>query len=512
MDGVKLIVWGGILVTAHDQPAIHDGAVAIKNGYVHEIGARDALQMKYPGAHVLGEERFLLIPGLINSHSHGRGLTDFQRGAIDDTLETWRWETRKFIPVPVYDDVALSACKLLKSGVTATMHNHLLQDPTDFQREFEESIAAYRDTGLRVLFSPAIYNANPFVYGDDRPFLKALSEKTRSLLTTPLSAKTLNADNFLNVVRDLRTRYHDGLTRVGFGPIAPQWCTKELLTSIGHEAQHLDAMVHIHAAQTIFQKIWALETLGKSLVQYLKELGLLGPNLVIGHCVFPTAKDIEILAETNTGVTHHPSCNLRVRNGIAPAYHMMTSGVRVGLGLDGKGINDDDDFLQEMKVCYLLHRVPSLELDSAHMGSRDVMKMATEEGSILVGYQQELGRLESGRRADMVLLDFQEMCWPYVKPSHDPVDILLYRGHRKHVHTVIVEGRIVVQEGKVLTVDEKAIGNRLAEAASRPKTSVERARQDAFDEVRTCTADYYRDWSKKVKIEPYFHVNSRIDG
>jgi cytosine/adenosine deaminase-related metal-dependent hydrolase len=190
---------------------------------------------------------------------------------------------------------------------------------------------------------------------------------------------------------------------------------------------------------------------------------------------------------------------------------MMTSGVRVGLGLDGKGINDDDDFLQEMKVCYLLHRVPSLELDSAHMGSRDVMKMATEEGSMIVGYQNELGRLESGKRADMVLLDFQEMCWPYVNQSHDPVDILLYRGHKKYIHTVIVEGRVVVQEGEVLTVDERAIGNRLAEAANRPMTNAEKDRQDAFDEIRTCTADYYRGWSKKVRMEPYFFVNSKID-
>ncbi len=244
----------------------------------------------------------------------------------------------------------------------------------------------------------------------------------------------------------------------------------------------------------------------------MNDIGFLGRGVVIGHCVWPTEKDIELLAKTGTAVTHHPSCNLRVRNGISPAYHMLKAGVLVGLGLDGKSINDDDDMIQEMKVCYLLHRLPSLELDSPHMSARDVLKMTTENNAALLGFGQELGRLEPGRLADMVLLDYQKMCHPFVDPSHDPIDVLLYRGLGKHVHTVMVNGRIVVQDGKLLTIDEEAIAGRLADAASRPRTEREKALVQALDELKHHVIRYYEGWPQKAKPEPYFAINSRVDG
>jgi cytosine/adenosine deaminase-related metal-dependent hydrolase len=244
----------------------------------------------------------------------------------------------------------------------------------------------------------------------------------------------------------------------------------------------------------------------------MNDIGFLGRGLVIGHCVWPTEADIELLAQTETAVTHHPSCNLRVRNGIAPVFHMLQAGVLVGLGLDGKSINDDDDFIQEMKVCFLLHRIPSLELDSPYLRARQVFEMATENNATLLGYSTELGRLEPGRFADLVLLDYDEMCYPFVDSSHDPIDTLLYRGRGRHVHTVMVNGRIVVEEGKLLTLDEDALGTRLAQAASRPRTETEKAMTKAMDALRAHVVRHYQDSSKTVAYEPYFTMNSRIDG
>jgi cytosine/adenosine deaminase-related metal-dependent hydrolase len=277
-------------------------------------------------------------------------------------------------------------------------------------------------------------------------------------------------------------------------------------------AKELNAPIHVHAVQSIFQKIYGLEFLGKTLVQHMQDIGFLGRGVVIGHCVWPTEKDIELLAKTGTAVTHHPSCNLRVRNGISPAFHMLKAGVVVGLGLDGKSINDDDDMIQEMKICYLLHRLPSLEIDSSHMSARDVFKMTTENNAAILGFGQELGRLEPGRLADMVLLDYQKMCHPFVDPSHDPIDVLLYRGLGNHVHTVMVNGSIVVQDGKLLTIDEEAIAGRLADAASRPRTEKEKALVQAMDELKHHVIRYYEGWPRKVKPEPYFKINSRVDG
>lgn len=508
-----MLIRGGQLVTAHDQPPIHRGAVAIAQNTIEAIGTYEELSSRYPGVKEVGGDDFLIIPGLINGHSHGKGLTDFQRGARDNALETWRFDTyNKFVPVSIYDDVAYSAVRLLKSGVTTTMHNHVLSpDLSNYGKKFEEALMAYHDAGMRVLFCPAISNDNPFVYGDNGTFWWELSEKTRQILTSTLLSGSLTEKDYIQAVRNLHGQYNGPMSRIGFGPLAPQWCTRDLLTAIRDEAQRLGTLIHTHALQTIFQRNYGLRILGKSLITYMRDIGLLGQNLVIGHCVFPTESDIELLVRTDTGVTHHPSCNLRVRNGIAPAFHMLQAGVRVALGLDGKSINDDDDFIQEMKVCFLLHRIPSLELDSPHLSARQVFRMATDTGAALVGYGRALGRLEPGRQADLVLLDFTEMCRPFVDPSQDPIETLLYRGAGRHVKTVMVNGRIVVENGRLLTLDEEAVGARLAEAASRPRTEKELALVRAMDEVKAHAVRHFKGWSHEGEWAPFFHINSRVD-
>lgn len=512
MGDITMLVRAGHLVPDHDQPAIPNGAVAVSGSSIEAVGTYVELSKRYPGVKEIGGDRFLLIPGLINGHSHGRGLTDFQRGAVDNTLESWLFDTRKYVPVSTYDDIAYSAARLLKSGVTTTMHNHILKDPAGYENEFNEALQAYHDAGMRVQFNPGVRNNNPFIYGDNEAFLASLPESLKKMLAAPLQDGSLTGENFVGVVSDLHARFNGPMCRIGFGPLAPQWSTKELLIDVRRQADRLGAPIHVHAVQSVFQKIYGLEFLGKTLIEYMNEIGFLGPGLVIGHCVWPTESDIDLLARTGTAVTHHPSCNLRVRNGISPVFHMMQAGVLVGLGIDGKSINDDDDMIQEMKVCYLLHRIPSLELDSPYLTARKVFRMVTENNARLLGYDHELGRLEVGRTADLVLMDYREMCRPFVEPSHDPVDTLLYRGSGRHVHTVMVAGRIVVRNGQLLTVDEDAIGSRLAEAASRPRTEKELALVQAMDELRKHVVQYYNNWSGKVKIDAFFSVNSRVDG
>jgi len=512
MSEVNLIVKAGQLVPAYDRPSIPYGAVAISGNSIVAIGTYDEFSKRYPNAREIGGDQFLLIPGLINGHGHGKGLSDFQRGARDNTLESWLLDTRKYVPVSVYDDVTYSAFRLLKSGVTTTMHNHVLKDPKAYQQEFEEAIKAYRDAGIRVQFNPGIRNENPFIYGDHGTFLEKLPKELKRLLTTPPAAGSLTGENFVRVVTDLHAHHNSPMCRIGFGPMAPQWCTRALLVDVKGAAEKLGTPIHIHAAQSIFQKIYGLECYGKSLIEYMDGIGLLGSNVVIGHCVWPTDGDINILAKTQTGVTHHASTNLRVRNGISPVFQMLRAGVRVGLGIDSKSINDDDDIIQEMKVCFLLHRIPSLELNSPYLSAKQVFQMVTETNANLLGYGRQLGRLEPGRLADLVLLDYPKMCFPFVDPSHDPIEVLLYRGKGSHVHTVMVDGRIVVEDGRVLAVDEKAVGNRLAEAASRPRTEKEEALAQALDELKKHVIQYYQGWTQKVESKPYFAINSRVNG
>jgi cytosine/adenosine deaminase-related metal-dependent hydrolase len=512
MTEKQKIVRAGHVVAAHDQPSIANGAVAAVGDRIEAIGSYDDLRSRWPDAEVIGGEDYLLIPGLINGHGHGRGLTDFQRGALDNTLESWLFDTRKYVPVATYDDLALSAIRLLKSGVTTTMHNHLLKNPAEWEQEFQEGLSAYRDAGMRVQFNPGVRNSNPFVYGDNEGFLKSLPQNLQQMLTAPPPEGALTGENFVEAVSQLHTASDSDMTRIGFGPLAPQWCTDDLLLAIREAAQKLGVPIHVHAVQSIFQKVYGLDYLGKTLIRHMQDIGFLGRGVVIGHCVWPTEEDIAILAETGAAVTHHPSCNLRVRNGISPAFHMLKAGVLVGLGLDGKGINDDDDMIQEMKVCYLLHRIPSLELDSDHMTARQVFKMTTENNAALLGFDKRIGRLAPGYLADMVLIDYKAMTHPYIDPAQDPIDALMYRGSNKYVDTVLVNGQTVVRDGSVLTLDEAAVCERLAEASSRPRSDKDKALIAAMDTLKAQAVKYYAGWTDKVTVAPYFLTNSRVDG
>jgi cytosine/adenosine deaminase-related metal-dependent hydrolase len=500
------------VVPAHDKPPISSGAVAIADDRIEAIGPFAELLKRFPDADRIGGSKYLLIPGLINAHGHGRGLSSFQRGACDDTLEPWIWETRKSPPLPVYDDVILSACRLLKSGVTATMHNHVLSDPVNYQDEFDQSLRAYRDTGLRVFFCPSIRNQNPFIYGDNEQFLSSLPQELKSFLTASPPSNALNDESYIATIEDLHASHSGNNCRIGFGPLAPQWCTKNLLSSIFARAAELGAPVHIHALESVLQKIYGISVSGKSLIRSMLEYGILGQNTVIAHGVWATAADIDILAETDTAVSHQPSSNLRLRAGVAPVWPMLEAGVRVGLGLDGCSINDDDDIIQEMKVCFLLHRLNSLELESPYPEARDIFKMVTETNSRLIGFETILGRLESGRQADMVLLDYEQMSHPYTDPGHDPIETLLYRGCGCHVRMVMIAGRVIVENGRVLTVDEDAVAVRLAERLSQPLTEKEKETVKMIDALQKYIRLYYRDYPGRVILKPFYSPNSQIDG
>ncbi len=504
-----ILARSGVMVPSHDAPAIINGAVAVSGETIADLGTFDEISAKYHHAQVIGDDRFLLIPGLINGHGHGRGLSSFQRGALDNTLESWIWDTRKFKPLPIYHDVSYCAAKLLKSGVTTTMHNHILTGAFPPEQEFDDAIRAYGDAGMRVLFCPGIRNDNPFVYGDNESFLSSLPQHVQAVLSAP---PPLSVEDYFDTVRALHAEHRGSMCHVGFGPVGPQWCTRDLLQRIGRTAKDLGMQIYIHALESVLQKIYGLTALGRSHIRFMEDIGFLGPEVVLAHSVWATEDDIRLLAESGAGVTHQPSSNLRLRAGVAPVFQMFQAGVRVGLGLDGQGINDNDDFIQEMKLCHLLHRIPSLELNSPHLTARQVFKMATETNASLLAFGSQIGRLEPGRYADLVLFDFKEMGFPYTDPTHDPIDVLLYRGSGTHVHTVMVNGRVVVENGKVLTIDEEAVTSRLARAASQPRTEKEKTFAQAIEELKRHTVRFYQGWTEGLKLEPHVDVNSRIDG
>jgi cytosine/adenosine deaminase-related metal-dependent hydrolase len=222
------------------------------------------------------------------------------------------------------------------------------------------------------------------------------------------------------------------------------------------------------------------EIYGKSVVVAMKERGLLGPDVALAHCVWLDEADLDILAETETRVCHNPVCNLRVGSGVAPVIEMLERGIRVGIGTDGSASNDNQVMFDAMKVAGLMH---TLRTSDHHRwpSSRDVLRMATAHGAAALGMETELSELKPGRIADLTLLDLSSM---FFTPLNDAFVHLVYAENGSSVRTVIVDGHVVLEDGRILTVDEQGIMLEAKEAWAKWRPELSRARHEAEAMVR----------------------------
>ena len=411
------IVYGKYLVVDADT-VIPAGAVYIEGGRIVETGTHADIVSRRKTDRTIGGPEALVIPGLVNAHGHGKGITDFQRGAPDDTLELWKF--RGFPPVDPYLDTLWQTVLLIEAGVTTTMHNHAPSAARE--AEFRAILEAYRESGLGAAFAPALSYRNPFVYGDNEAFIAGLPSGTRETAEKIAAAqRAFTPEAYFAAVDALSVEYDSSLIRIHHGPMAPQWVDEDVMIEIKRRADDAGKMLFTHVQQTPHQRLYGLETYGTTLIRRMEEKGLLGAGTVLGHCVWVDSGDIAAIARTGSAVTHHPSCNLRVRNGIAPVDEMLRMGVPVGIGMDDKELGDDRDYLEEVRVAAKLHRVTGGVPGSPCPGSRDFFRMATEGGARCLGLAGETGALRPGMRADIAVLDFKAMTDPYTWEGHDPV-------------------------------------------------------------------------------------------
>ncbi|UCF97094.1 MAG: amidohydrolase family protein [Spirochaetaceae bacterium] len=505
------LVYGKVLVV-DENTVIPSGALYIEHERIVDYGTYAEIAGKYKADRTLGSAETLIIPGLVNAHGHGKGLTDFQRGQVDDTLETWKW--RSFPPIDPFLDTCWTCLQLLGSGVTTTMHNHGLVDPGAFAEEFAAVLRAYKRCGIRVAFAPSLSTENLFVYGEDQTFLETLSPELRAFCEGMLKrSAAFGEEEYLETVRRLHGEHSSPEIQIMHGPMAPQWVRQEALQQIRKQADQLGLRIHIHVQQTQLQKLYGLKRYGKSLLAYLAELGFLAPDVTCGHCVWISEEDIELLRLSGASVTHHPGCNLRVRNGISPVFELDRRGVVVAIGMDEKEISDDKDYLAELRLAAKLHRLDSPRLDSPCLSSRDIFRMGTRNGAAVLGFGDWIGTLERGKRADLVLLDLEGICDPYTYEGHDPLDLLLYRGNSRHVRTVLVNGEVLLDRGKFTHIDRDEIVRKLREAIPADYRQRFEAGNRLMRQLRRAIADHFRPWHEEIESwekQPYYFMNSRV--
>lgn len=485
-----------------DAGEIEDGAVLVSGGKIKGVGRRVEFESRYGNLPSLGGEEFLVLPGLVDAHTHGKGFTHLRAGAKDEPLDLWALNAFSQRQIAPYLDSALQNLMLVKSGVTTVLHSHY---PRGFPDELEQILQASSDAGLRVAFAVPYFDQNFFSY-DDQRFLPTLPARLRQQAESYLP-RLKSAASYAEFFESYLKRYQGSETvRLLHGPIGAQWVSLDGLRYIRQLADETGCGIHLHLVETHYQKQQALRQFGKTWAEVLDEIGFLGPRVSVAHGIWSTEKDIELYAKHQVIVCTNPSSNQRLKSGMTPVLEMRDRGVRVALGSDNMVLGGIEDFLWEMRICLNLHRPPGL--DSPELSPRDVLRMATinsAEATTFTG----IGWLGVGQLADMVLLKLDRIVSLYLEPRIPILDAVFYQASSDDVDTVIIGGKVVVHKGKHVRLDQEKLHTSIREELSGARAAMPEM-EKVFMEIKPYLRRFYQSYGP-VGTNPHLNYifNSR---
>ena len=417
---------------------ITGGAIAIKDNRIAAVGKTDALLRQYSGDQVIDVKGKLIIPGLIDTHVHlAQALI---RGCADDmALIQWLCERvwvlqGNFTHDDGYVSARLCIAEMLKSGTTTFLESMLAH-----RYGFDGIARAVDESGIRACLAGIVMDIGTYA--------------TQSSSMHPGMVESRETSLF--GVLDMHSKWHGAANdrvHVWFGPRTPGGVSSELYREMSDYAHQRDMGITMHLAEVEADKIFLNEKYGLSPVYYAESVGLLGPKTVLVHMVWLARADIDKLAETRTSVSHNPSSNSKLASGVCKVPQMLASGVNVALGCDGGPSNNDYDLVREMKLAAIIHK--AVTNDPLIVPAETVLEMATINGARALGLEQEIGSLEAGKKADLVVIDLNRL---HTTPSPNPISSLVYAATGAEVDTVVVDGRIVVEHGQLLTMDENEV-------------------------------------------------------
>jgi 5-methylthioadenosine/S-adenosylhomocysteine deaminase len=418
-----LIVTGGMIIAMDGTRSIYDdGAVVVTGDTIIAVGPRTEIESKYEASQTIDAKNKLVLPGFINGHTHVP-MTLF-RGIHDDvTLNDWLYkyifpaEAKNVTEEFVRWGTRLAAAEQIRSGVTTFADMYYFEDAVA-----EETKAA----GMRG------------VLGETFIDFPAPDNKTSA-------AMLAYTEKFLQKWQG------DPLIHAASAPHAIYTCSQKTLQDAAALARKYHAPILIHVAEMKKELDNSLKQNGMSPVQYLEKIGVLGPDVVAAHCIFVDAADRKTLAQRQVGCVHNPSSNMMIASGVSPVPEMRAAGIAVGLGTDGPaGSNNDLDLMEEIDLAAKLAKIT--RMDPLAINAKAVVEMATIDGARALHMDKEIGSLEKGKKADLILISLDE---PNAVPMYDAYAQLAYALKASDVETVIIGGRVVMRDRKLLTVNEQ---------------------------------------------------------
>ncbi|MCU0559794.1 MAG: amidohydrolase [Desulfobacterales bacterium] len=427
-----LVLNRGLLLTVDaENRVIPDGAVAVRDGRIAAVGTTAELS-GLPAAEVIDARGGIIMPGLVNTHTHA-AMTLF-RGLADD-LPLMAWLNEHIFPA----EAGLDA-EQVRSGALLACAEMILSGTTTFCDMYLFAAAvgrAAQQAGMRAVVGEVLFDFPSPAYGD--------------------------AENGFACTQRLIDAFRgDPLISVAVEPHSPYLCRPELLERAFRLAQRHGLPMVIHLAETSGEVETIIARYGRTPVGHLAALGLLAPNVLACHCVALTEDDIGLLQAHAVKVSHNPESNMKLASGIAPVPRLLAAGICVGLGTDGAASNNNLDLFQEMDTAAKLHKGQTL--DPTVMDAQTVLRMATIDGARALGLGERIGSIEAGKQADLIVLDTRK---PHLTPMYHPASHLVYAARGSDVATVVIAGRVVLRDRRILTFDAQAAMdevNRLAAA------------------------------------------------
>ena len=406
-------------------------------------------------------EDIIVMPALVNAHDHARPLRASSVGAFGKPLETWLHRLAMMAPVDPYLATLAPLARAALGGQGAVMIHHVrAMGLTDYVTETEAMARAARDVGVRVALGIGMRDCNPLVYGAHDQLLADLEGPARAEIEARfLSQPMMPIKEQLARVDAVAAAVGGPMLDVQYAPNGPQWCSEALWEAIAEASARTGRRITTHLYETKYQRAWADRTYPQGMLKRWKEIGLLSPRLTLAHCVYAEPDELEMIAEAGCTIVTNASSNLALRSGIAPFAEMLKRGCKVAMGIDGQAFDEDDDALREIRLLWSLHA--GWGFDRAFEPS-EILRVALENGRDAVGAGVG-GRLAEGAPADLLILDRTALDEDALMPV-DPIELLFARGNRSHLRELIVAGRSVVQDGKLLGVDLDAAQRELRAA------------------------------------------------
>ncbi len=421
----SILIKGGTLVTMDAQNSIVQGNLFIKEGRIVSIAG-----VEFNADVVIDASECAVLPGFVQTHIHL--CQTLFRGAADDLplldwlkKRVWLMEAAHTAE-SIRASARLGVAELISGGTTCALTMETVNYTEEVFRVVEES-------GFRATIGKCMMDK-----GDDLP--DALRENTADSIGESLA---------------LLEKWHgrgNGLLRYCFAPRFAVSCTSQLLSQVSQLARDRGVIIHTHSSENQSEcEIVERET-GQRNIAYLDSLGISGPHVVLAHCVHLDGNEMDTLAHTKTHVAHCPSSNLKLGSGIARVNEMLQRGISVSLGADGAACNNRLDMFTEMRTAALLQKVLH---GPESLPARKVLRMATIDGARSLGLGSEIGSLEAGKRADVIIVRLDEL---HNSPTAgDPISTMVYSAVPTDVDTVIIDGKVVMRERRLLTLDQKDV-------------------------------------------------------